>query len=685
LNIVPLHFTAPGLQFGVRPEASVPTFESDRPGAADRALVALRARWNTRLRVRRALVREVQVARRSARSSNAVEGRAQAASPAAHPAEIRHRLTRSNDRSGARIAALAHAAVVAERTLGLVPRPCQLEAAWWMLDGRFVELATGEGKTLSTALAAAVTALAGTPVHVVTANDYLAERDAASLGVFYAALGLCSAAVVSGLDDARRRAAYRLDIVHVTGKQLAFDDLRDGLQGSVGAGPLEARLAVLAHRAAPVSATTEAMLPGLCAAFVDEADAVLIDEARLPLVMADRRDDDPDEDAASALALALARSLREGRDYVRQGAMRRPTLTDEGRALLASRTRRLPDAWRTTRYRDEFVRQALVALHSLRRDRDYIVSDGSIELVDAATGRPAPDRTLQHGLHRLVELKERCRTTQSTEVRAATSFQRFFTRYHRLAGTSGTLAEVRSELLCFYGASTVAVAGHRPCLRQGLGTRVLTDRAEQLAVLLERVLTMQAVGRPTLLGTASVEQSAAVALYLESSGIACRTLDASQTRDEAEIVATAGQAAQVTVATRMAGRGTDIVLADGVEGCGGLHVIILSIAESRRFDRQLAGRAARGGDRGSTERLLCLDDDCLSSELPERLRRLLGTGLQGRGAIRRSAHVVALACVALARARVERRHAGERLRLFLHQPHAERRLAFAGPADAPSP
>ena len=512
--------------------------------------------------------------------------------------------------------ALANSACVASQTLGLEPHDVQLLAARELLRGRFVEMGTGEGKTLTMALAAAVSAHDGTPVHVLTASDYLAQRDAEWLAPFYGELGLSSAFVSPDMSDQERRTAYRSDIVHVTGKQVAFDWLRDNLANNESDHRLSTRLGNLTKNNKKSDAGGyEPLLRGLCLAIIDEADSLLIDEARTPLVLAAPMADSVNQREECVVALTLARLLHEGVDFTVTPGMRSVDLTPEGECALDMLASRIEGLWRATRYRDEKVRNALSVLHCWHRDRDYVVRDNRIELVDSHTGRALPDRRLQQGLHMLLELKERCEATPENDVVASLPFQSFFLNYVRLCGMSGTLHEVRAELACVYGVDVIGVFSEHPSQLKNLPAQVFPTESKQLAGLVDNVLRCLSQGRPVLVGTRTVEQSERVSDALTLQGISHNILNASQDANEAAVVAQAGIAGQVTVATNMAGRGTDIQLGAGVRECGGLHVISLAFNDSGRLDRQLAGRAARQGDPGSFVQLLNVDDLSLANEL----------------------------------------------------------------------
>ena len=535
--------------------------------------------------------------RRVAEAATDHAARWQALQPAAQAGDLqalRRQLRQQSLQPAATAQALGVVAACAAATLGWTPRPGQLLAAAALLDNRMAEMATGEGKTLAIALAAAVAALAGMPVHVVTANDYLAARDAAALAPLYAALGLCATALPVAGDDAARRHAYGHDILYATAKALAFDHLRDR-HAQARSHELERAAATLGGHAAPPP-----LMRGLCMALLDEADSILLDEAEVPLILSQGV---PQAARRAFLwqALALARQLEPGRDFTARPAERSAWLEPAGEDRLAALALGLGGPWQRPRYRREAVQLALAALHACRRNLDYLVREGAIELLDEVTGRVAAGRIWSRGLHTLVALKEGLNPPADTETVAQITFQRFFQRYWRLCGISGTLWEARAELRQVYGARVLRVPLHRPCRRVTLPPRVWDDAEALFEAAALRAAALQGAGRPVLVGTDSVADSEALSACLARQGVVHRVLNALHDADEAAIVAEAGQAGRVTVATRMAGRGTDIALDAAARAAGGLHVLSCQHNPSRRLDRQLAGRAARHGEPGSTE------------------------------------------------------------------------------------
>jgi preprotein translocase subunit SecA len=578
--------------------------------------------------------------------------------------------------------AMALASQAAQRCLGIQPFDAQLIAARAVLGNRLAEMATGEGKTLAVALAAAVGALAGMPVHVVTANDYLVARDAQRLQPLYAALGLTVGWVVQADDTVARARAYDCDITYVTAKELVFDYLRDALTNAPSeTGGARRRRDALAQPLARLqpSPVVPALLRGLCMAIVDEADAILIDEARVPLILSQSADTAAAQDHAQH-ALRYAFTLRAGTDFHLDGAAMVAKLTDRGRERLDRAAESLAyasasPAWRNRLHREHAVCTALAALHLYRRDRHYLVRDGKVQIIDETTGRVAEGRVWSNGLQQLVEVQEGCEPSASMATVAQLTYQRFFPRYVRLGGLSGTLREARSELMATYGVSLRRVPLRRPCRRRVGPTQLFANHGVLWAAVAERVAQLHSSGRPVLVATDSVADAQALAQRITQRGLPHAVLHARNDHEEARVVAQAGQRGAITVTTNMAGRGTDIELGQGVEALGGLHVICCQLNSARRIDRQLAGRAARQGDAGSVETMLSLDSALLAHALPAPVLALL----------RRVAPVLpswaVRALVRWPQWAEEQSQRVQRRRLIEHDERTERQLGFGGPSE----
>ncbi|RYY87185.1 MAG: prepilin peptidase, partial [Comamonadaceae bacterium] len=463
--------------------------------------------------------------------------------------------------------ALRVAAGAMAQVLGVQPHRQQLMAARALLDQRLVEMDTGEGKTLAIAMAAAVAALARTPVHVVTANDYLAQRDAESLQPFFGRLGLSVGFVAQVHEMAERRAAYGCDVTYCTARELAFDYLRDSLLHPADLSALERRLRDAGSGGrAPV-------LRGLCMAILDEADTILVDEARVPLVLSQPAQGVAEE-AFLRRALAIAGALEEGQGFTRDVAAGSVRLTASGLAAVGAWDADAHPLLGHPQHRITTVELALTALHLLRRDQDYVVRDGEVMLVDDTTGRAAAGRAWSRGLHQLVELKERLKLTQRNATVAQVTYQRFFIRYLRLAGISGTLRGAGGELRAVYGLRMVRVPPRTPRRVRQEPLRLLADSARVWQAVAQRAGEVASDGRPVLVGCETVRESEALVAAMRAQGLQPLLLHAREDREETAIIAAAGTPGRITVATSMAGRGADIAMAPEVLQRGGLHVIL---------------------------------------------------------------------------------------------------------------
>ncbi len=557
---------------------------------------------------------------------------------------------------------------VAQRTIQLRHYDSQLMAGWTMLHGQLAEMETGEGKTLAATLTAATAALAGIPVHVITVNEYLVERDAKMMRPLYQALGLTVGYVTQRMAPEHCQAAYACDITYCTNKQVAFDYLRDRLLLGNDRSQLRLQLES-AHR--KHDRLGQFLLRGLCFAIVDEADSVLIDEARTPLILT-RNIDSKAEHEVYRLALYLAQKMINGRDFFLDLEQHGVQLSQVGQQILAKL--KLPEDgfWQNTRRREELICQALHALHLLHKDRDYLVQEDKVVLIDVNTGRTMPDRSWERGLHQMVEAKEGCPLTEAREQLGRLTYQRFFRRYLRLGGMTGTAREVSSELWSDYGLKVQRIPLHKPSQRRELPAGIYSLSAEKWTAVITSVKDLREQGRPVLIGTGSVGDSELLSDKLTRANIPHRVINARQDEEEAEIVAAAGKPKHVTVATNMAGRGTDIPLANGVAELGGLHVIVTCRNEARRIDRQLTGRCARQGDPGSHQTILSLEDE-LTGRTTALDRILSRTTTAGR-----LQYKLNLYRIRRTQKAIERRHREARRALLQHDSQTGRMLAFSG-------
>jgi preprotein translocase subunit SecA len=540
---------------------------------------------------------------------------------AARAVKLRYQLHRAGFKRGLVAASFALVRETASRKLGMSHYRTQLLGGWAILNGMVAEMETGEGKTLMATLPACTAALAGVPVHVITVNDYLAMRDATWMTPIYEALGLSVGTVVAGMEPEARSAAYACDITYCTNKQEAFHYLRDRLVLNRYPGELAQKLAGLADDG---QLRQNLLLRGLCFAIVDEADSVLVDEAVTPLIIS-RPGDTGHKQEVYREALSLAAELDSDIDYEVDSRDRRIGLTESGSARLAKLCEASSGLWRNTRYRENLVEQALKAEILFKRDQQYLVREGKVEIVDEFTGRAMADRAWEHGLHQIIEVKEGCEITGEQETLGRISYQRFFRRYLKLGGMTGTASELGTELKTVYRLRVMRIKPFKRIRRRAIGFTLCLSEQDKWSTIVERIRQLHQTGRPVLVGTRSVAASEDLGDLLNQAGIANRVLNARQDADEAEIIATAGQRWQVTVATNMAGRGTDIRLDDDVVALGGLHVIASERHESGRIDRQLFGRCGRQGDPGSFEAVTSLEDELVTRYGSEFYRSLVMT------------------------------------------------------------
>jgi preprotein translocase subunit SecA len=551
------------------------------------------------------------------------------------------------------------------RVLGMRAFDVQLAAGTVMYRGALAELATGEGKTLTAAFPAFLYALAGRGVHVATVNDYLARRDAETIGPVYNLLGLSIGVLQMQMEEGPRAAAYRCDITYGTASEFGFDFLRDRLKqvgGQVAHAPF---WAPWQRAAAPRGADSRVQRGHYCA-LVDEVDSIFVDEARTPLIIsAPTRKAEPAEAVVYHWADGVARRMKPGEHFRLDVKKDKVELTDEGRRFARYAN---PPTGQHSHAMDklfEAVEKAIQAHFRFVRDHHYMIIKEKVVIVDESTGRPMPDRHWRDGLHQAVEAKEGVPVHLAADHAAQVTYQSYFRRYEHLSGMSGTLVQNAREVRRVYRRWVVAVPTNRPVIRSLLPDAVFPTEATKFDAIVQEVVRLRALGRPVLIGTRSVEKSEALSARLGAAGVPHQVLNARQNEQEAEIVAQAGRPGAVTVATNMAGRGTDIILGgniakeveavresvtlgddekrqridelraewqkrhEAVVAAGGLHVIGTERHEALRIDRQLLGRAGRQGDPGSGQFFVCLEDKLLEALGPARQERLVALGRAG--------------------------------------------------------
>lgn len=509
----------------------------------------------------------------------------------------------------------------ARRSLGLDPYPCQIVGALALMNGGLGEMATGEGKTLTLALACVMEAWKNHPVHVVTANDYLARRDAEKLSDFYRLCGLRSAAVQDAMRSEERQRAYAASVTYTTSRELVADFLRDRLRLRRFHDEHRRHLARLTGSLPANSADT--VLRGVHSVMIDEADHVLVDEALTPLILSQPRPD-PLLSELSEEAWKIASQMEEKKHYKKQLAVKSITLTAEGESFVHA-GERCHSIFKSDKWSRSLVRDALRVREFFNRGQEYIVRDGIIAIVDPSTGRTLHQRSWGQGIHQLVECKEGLEPTPQTTTLSSISFQRFFRMVPKLAGITGTAWENREEFWRIYSLPVLRIPRNKPLKLNRYRDRFFQTRRQKWEAVVREVVKMRESGRPVLIGTISVTDSEELSEMLRREGVEHELLNAVHHEKEAGIIASAGEIGRVTIATNMAGRGTDILTPDKTLERGGLHVIAASRNSSGRIDRQLYGRTARQGNPGSVSAFSSLDEDVYSTALPSPILRIFKT------------------------------------------------------------
>ena len=521
---------------------------------------------------------------------------------------------------------------VAHDVLGLTPYREQIIGAMAVQRGLFAEMATGEGKTLTIGLAATLAGWIGRPCHIVTANDYLAKRDSETLAAFYEFCGVQVGHVVAEMTPDERTAQYCKEVIYTTSQEILADFLRDRLKLGFDQTP-QCRL--IRHLSHSGNSTSQGGLlqRGIHTVIIDEADNILIDEAVTPLIIS-RKMPGNSLELCCTIARDLALMLKSGDDYDVDFAYGEIKLKNRGKSAIARHSHRLPAIWRSQDRRNELVRQALVARHFFERDTHYVITaENKVEIVDELTGRIMPGRTWKQGLHQAIEAKEEIAITDPTETQASMSFQRFFRMFHSIAGVSGTARESSSELWRVYRLPVVSIPTHRPLVRVEEPPKVFATKEKKYEAVIEEIERFNGEGKPVLVGSRTVAVSEELSEKLTEKGLPHSVLNAVRHEEEAAIVEKAGEKGQITIATNMAGRGTDIRLSEEVLSLGGLHVIAVEYNLSPRIDRQLIGRAGRQGEPGSARYFMSVEDELLVRFMRparrKRMKSLLELGAPG--------------------------------------------------------
>jgi preprotein translocase subunit SecA len=472
------------------------------------------------------------------------------------------------------------------RTLNMRHFDVQLIGGIVLHRGKIAEMKTGEGKTLVATLPAYLNALTGEGVHIITVNDYLARRDTEWMGNIYNFLGLSVGTILHGLNDEERKQAYSADITYGTNNEFGFDYLRDNMKFD-----------------------SDGIVQGeLNFAIVDEVDSILIDESRTPLIISGPAE--KSTDLYLHVNNVIPR-LRQDRDYTLDEKARTATLTEEGIAK-AEQLLKVDNLY-DPKYIEllHHINQALKAHTLFKRDVDYIVKHGEVIIVDEFTGRLMPGRRYSEGLHQALEAKEKVKIENENQTLATITFQNYFRMYNKLAGMTGTADTEAVEFKKIYDLDVSVIPTNKPMIRNDYADVIYKTRREKFDAAMEEIVALHKKGQPVLVGTISIDVSENFSKKLKKRGINHSVLNAKNHEKEAEIIAMAGQKSAVTISTNMAGRGTDIVLGDGVVDLGGLHILGTERHESRRIDNQLRGRSGRQGDPGSSRFYLSLEDDLL--------------------------------------------------------------------------
>ncbi|WP_338449654.1 accessory Sec system translocase SecA2 [Niallia oryzisoli] len=496
----------------------------------------------------------------------------------------------------------------AKRVVGMRHFDVQLIGGMVLSEGNIAEMPTGEGKTLVASLSSYLRALEGKGVHVITVNDYLAKRDRDLIGGIHEFLGLTVGLNLPMMDPVEKKAAYQADITYGVGNEFGFDHLRDHM-----AYDPDQRVQRPYHYA-----------------IIDEADSVLVDEAKTPLIIAGKTGV---SNELSYLCARVIKTFKEDEDFLFDPETKSTNFTEEGITKIERGfdIDNLYDLEHQTLY--HYVIQALRAHIMFKRDVDYIIKEGKVLLVDAFTGRTMEGRSLSNGLHQAIEAKEGLELTEENKTQASITIQNYFRLYPVLAGMTGTAKTEEKEFQEIYSMNVIQIPTNRPIMRKDLLDQVYDTIENKYKAVARRVKELHEKGQPVLIGTTSILQSEEIADYLREEGLGFEVLNAKTVEQEVQLISLAGQKGRITVATNMAGRGTDIMLGEGVAELGGLYVIGTERNESRRIDNQLKGRSGRQGDPGTSEFFLSLEDDLVkrfAHEEVEKLKKKLKVDAEGR-------------------------------------------------------
>ncbi len=560
-------------------------------------------------------------------------------------------------------AAAALVRVASQRTLGMRHYDVQIIGGMALFQGSIAEMDTGEGKTLTATLPMYIHALTGKGSHLATVNDYLARRDAELLEPTYALLGMTTGVIQTDDTPEQRRVAYGCDITYGTAKEFGFDFLRDRL--------LMRRLGRDARDMLGEGSSQrwddsgdQPVQRGAHFVLVDEADSILIDEARTPLIIGSINETAREQMISTyEWGAQFAEQFVEDEDFEYDEEKKKVELTLAGRQRLRALPKRelMQSVGMVDMY--QYMERAIKVRRDYFLDRHYVVRDGEVVIVDEFTGRLAEGRKWRDGIHQAIEAQSKIEVSVPTGQAARITVQDLFLRYKHLSGMTGTASSSTREFRKIYRLRVVPIPTNRPCQRIQLPDRVFRTTDEKLTAITEEVSQLHATGRPVLIGTRSIDKSQQLSEKLTAAGVKHQVLNANEIEAEAEIVSTAGAVGNVTVATNMAGRGTDIKLAEGVATLGGLQVICTELHDAARIDRQLIGRCGRQGDPGTFRQYLAIDDDIIetgfSKKRAGRIKKTVAQGNGGEGLFGR--------LLRTAQRKTERQHFRDRNVLLYHE------------------
>ncbi len=522
---------------------------------------------------------------------------------------------RRNNKDEMLVNAVAHIVEACKKTLKIRPFDVQIMGALALYQNYVIEMKPGEGKTLAAGLAAILKGWSGFPCHVVTTNDYLARRDVATLKPVFQFCGVSVGSIVQEIPEEQRRIIYLNDVVYGTSKELLADFLRDQIRLN---SEFDAHQ-LLINQFSQTHAIPKNIMRGLHSVIVDEADSVLSDEAITPLIISVEGQNHLLKEAVLVIKFIIDK-LQPNRHYVLNSRYRDVQLNPIGKTIIDNLAHELPPIWRLPLWRDELIQQALIAREFFIKEHQYTIIDGKLVIVDEKTGRLMPGRTWRYGLQQAIEAKENIELSNPSETRASLSFQHFFRLYKNLSGMSGTLHGLKNEFWHIYSVHILSIPSRFPSQLTLLSDVIYKSNEDKWTGVVAQIKYISLQGLPILVGTRSIHDSEKLAEKIRGLGLSCNVLNALYHAEEAKIIEQAGQPYAITIATNMAGRGTDILVNEDINKAGGLHVISTERYESRRIDWQLYGRSARQGQHGKAVSVLSLEDELFVTYCPNYIR-----------------------------------------------------------------